>query len=47
VKKGFTGKNLWSRGYCVSTIGLDEKTVREYVRNQEEHDKQQEEFDFD
>ncbi len=24
VKKGFTGKNFWSRGYCVSTVGLDE-----------------------
>ncbi len=47
VKKGLTGKNFWSRGYCVSTVGLDEKTVREYVRNQEEHDKRQDEFDFD
>ena len=23
VKKGFTGKHFWSRGYCVSTVGLD------------------------
>ena len=36
VKKGFTGKHLWSRGYGVSTVGLDEATVRAYVRNQEE-----------
>ena len=33
VKKGFTGKHFWSRGYCVSTVGLDEATVRAYVRN--------------
>ena len=47
VKKGFTGKSFWSRGYCVSTVGLDEKTVREYVKNQHEYDKRQDELDFD
>ncbi len=46
VKKGFTGKHFWSRGYCVSTVGLDEATVRAYVRNQEELDRQ-ESLDFD
>ena len=46
VKRGFTGKHFWSRGYCVSTVGLDEATVRAYVRNQEELDKQ-ESLDFD
>ena len=38
VKKGFTGKHFWSRGYSVSTVGLDEATVRAYVRNQEKLD---------
>ena len=38
VKQGFTGKHFWSRGYCVSTIGMDEETIRAYVRNQEELD---------
>jgi putative transposase len=33
--KGFTNKNFWTRGYCVSTVGLDENEVREYIRNQE------------
>ena len=47
VKKGFTGKHFWSRGYCVSTVGLDEKTVREQVKNQEELDRRQDELDFD
>ena len=46
VKKGFTGKHFWSRGYCVSTVGLDEQTVRAYVRNQEELDRQ-ESLEFD
>ena len=38
-KKNFTGQNFWARGYCVSTIGLDDETVREYVKKQEEEDK--------
>ena len=28
-------KALWARGHCVSTVGLDEAKVREYVRGQE------------
>ena len=38
-KRNFLGQNFWSRGYCVSTIGLDEKTIQEYIRAQEEADK--------
>jgi putative transposase len=45
VKQGFTGKHFWSRGYCVSTVGMDEETIRSYVKNQEELDRQ-EELDF-
>lgn len=45
VNRGFTGKHFWSRGYCVSTIGLDEETIRAYVRDQE-HLEKQEELDF-
>ena len=42
VKRGFTGKHFWSRGYCISTVGLDEKTVRAYVKQQDELDRQME-----
>ena len=38
-KRNFVGQNFWARGYCVSTVGLDEETVRAYVRTQEEADK--------
>ena len=38
------GRRFWARGYCVSTVGLDEETVREYIRKQEEQDRQQEEL---
>ncbi|MBU0638608.1 MAG: IS200/IS605 family transposase, partial [Planctomycetes bacterium] len=36
VKRNFTGITFWARGYWVSTIGRDERMVREYVRQQEE-----------
>jgi len=34
--------HFWARGYCVSTVGLDEEVVRAYIRNQEEEEKRQE-----
>jgi len=37
--RNFLGQNFWARGYCVSTIGLDEQTIQEYIRAQEEADK--------
>ena len=40
-------KHFWIRGYFVSTVGLDEKKVREYIRDQEKVDKQQMEFEFE
>ena len=40
-------KHLWIRGYFVSTVGLDEKKVREYIRDQEKADKEQVEFDLE
>lgn len=39
--RNFTGFHLWARGYCVSTVGLDEQKIREYIRNQEEEEKRQ------
>ena len=37
-QRNFTGENFWARGYFVSTVGLDEAMVREYIRRQEEED---------
>ena len=45
--KKVAGLHFWARGYCVSTVGLDEQTIRKYIREQEHHEKQQMEFDFD
>jgi putative transposase len=33
-----TGLHFWTRGYCVSTVGLGEATVRQYIQNQEKGD---------
>ena len=38
------GRHFWARGYCVTTIGLDEATIREYIRNQEQADKKRDEM---
>ncbi len=40
--KRYWGRHLWSRGYCASTIGLDEEKIRKYVKWQERKEKQQE-----
>ena len=39
-----TGLHCWARGYCVSTVGLDEQVIREYICNQEQEEKRQEEL---
>ena len=36
-----TGKHFWIRGYLVSTVGLNEKAVRDYIKHQEVSDKRQ------
>jgi putative transposase len=38
-RRNFTGQNFWARGYFVSTVGRDEKVIREYIQHQEQEDK--------
>jgi len=35
----FFREGIWSRGYCVSSIGLNEKEILAYVEHQEKEDK--------
>ena len=42
--RNFSGFHFWARGYCVSTIGLDETVIREYIRNQEAEERRQEQL---
>ena len=41
------GLHFWAVGYCVSTVGLDEQTIREYIQQQEKLETGQNKFDFD
>ena len=43
-KRNFVGQHFWARGYFVSTVGRDEATIREYIRNQEAEDRRLEQL---
>ena len=36
------GRAFWSRGYCVSTVGLDEAMIKQYIQAQEKYERDQE-----
>lgn len=38
LKCKFGNRHFWSEGYYVSTVGLSEATIAEYIREQEAHD---------
>ena len=38
-QKNFTGEHFWARGYFVSTVGIDEGVIRQYIRQQEDEDR--------
>ena len=37
-QRNFTGQHFWARGYYVSTVGLEETVVRQYIQEQEAED---------
>ena len=38
LKYKFGNRHFWSVGYYVSTVGLNEATIKKYIRDQEKHD---------
>ena len=46
IRKKFWGRKFWARGYFVSTVGVDEKTIRKYIREQQELEMMQQELDL-
>ena len=38
-RRNFTGQHFWARGYFVSTVGRDEKAIRDYIQRQEQEDR--------
>ena len=45
-RRNFTGQNFWARGYYVSTVGLDEEAVRQYIQHQEQEDERLEQLNL-
>jgi putative transposase len=39
LRKKYWGQHVWSRGYCVSTVGLNEERIVKYVKWQNKKDK--------
>ena len=44
LKRRYWGRHFWAKGYCVSTIGLDEEQIRQYVRWQLHKDQNQDQI---
>ena len=40
-ERRMTGLHFWARGYCVSTVGLDEGQIRRYIQEQDRLDSNQ------
>ena len=38
-RRNFTGRHFWARGYFVSTVGRDEKAIRDYIQRQDQEDR--------
>ena len=45
-RQNFGGQSFWARGYFVSTVGRDEKTIIDYIKNQEEQDRKLDQGDL-
>ena len=38
LKYKFGNRNFWATGYYVSTVGLNESTIKRYIKEQEKQD---------
>lgn len=45
-QRNFNGEHFWTRGYFVSTVGLDEERVLDYIRNREKNDANREQLNL-
>ena len=44
MRKKYWGRKFWTRGYFVSTVGVDERIIRKYVQNQERKERHYEQL---
>ncbi len=42
--RNFVGQHFWARGYFVSTVGRDERVIREYIQQQELEDRRRDQL---
>jgi putative transposase len=42
LRKKYWGSHFWARGYYVSTVGINENTIRKYIKNQETIERREE-----
>ena len=47
LKKNLKEHSFWTRGYYVSTVGLNETKIRKYIQNQEIDDTVEEKYNSD
>jgi putative transposase len=44
LRKKYYGQHLWGRGYFVSSVGINEEIIRQYIQNQAEHDQREQQM---
>ena len=47
MKGALFGRSFWARGYCVSTVGFDENQIKQYIKEQEQLQKEEEQLELD
>ena len=47
MRKKYWGRKFWSRGYFVSTVGVNERIIRKYIQNQEMKERHYEQLGFE
>jgi len=45
-RRSFIGQHFWARGFFVSTVGIDEETLRAYIKAQEREDRRLDQFNL-
>ncbi|MCI5208988.1 MAG: IS200/IS605 family transposase [Candidatus Electrothrix sp. ATG2] len=44
--RNYTGQAFWTRGFFVSTVGIDDAVIREYIEQQEKEDQRMEQLEL-
>ncbi len=44
--RNYAGQSFWARGFYVDSVGLDDGVIRNYIRQQEERDRRQDQMDL-